>query len=149
MNTLESTTRAYNGGLRVLALDLGKKRIGMAVSDELGITAQGLETLQARNKRMDLSTIARIARERGAALILIGLPLNMNGTDGPQAVWTREYAAAIERETGLPVKLWDERLSSAQASRLLRDSDARVDPKSGVLDRMSAVILLQSYLDSQ
>ena len=132
----------------MLALDLGRKRIGIAVSDELGFTAQGLPTLQTRNKRTDLAELARIARERSVSLILVGYPLNMSGAVGPQAEWVKEYAAELEKYTGLTVKLWDERLTSAAASRLLRESNARPDRKSGTVDRMAAVILLQSYLDS-
>ena len=118
------------------------------MSDELGVTAQGLPTLDARNKREDLAAIARIVQERTISLILVGYPLNMSGAIGPQAEWVQEYAATLERHMGLPVKLWDERLTSAAASRLLRESNARPDRKSGTVDRMAAVILLQSYLDS-
>jgi len=92
--------------------------------------------------------LRRIACERSIGLIVVGHPLNMSGEAGPQAGWVQEYAAVLERETGLPVKLWDERLTSAAASRLLRESDARPDRKSGTVDRMAATILLQSYLDS-
>jgi len=134
--------------LRILALDLGKRRIGVAVSDELGVTAQGLPTLDCRNKLTDLAELARIAREKSASLILVGHPLNMSGEAGPQAAWVEDYAQALTRETGIPVKLWDERLTSAAASRLLRESNARPDRKSGTVDRMAATILLQSYLDS-
>ncbi len=129
-------------------MDLGKRRIGAAVSDELGVTAQGLETIQCRNKRADLASIANIVAQRGVALILVGHPLNMSGQAGAQAEWVEAYAQTLERELRLPVKLWDERLTSAEASRLLRESDAHPDRRSGTLDRMSAVILLQSYLDS-
>jgi putative Holliday junction resolvase len=129
-----------------LALDLGKKRIGMAISE--GGTALGLPTLNTRNKRADLAELIRVVRERSVELLLIGYPLNMNGEPGAQADWVRGYAALLEREMGLPVKLWDERLTSAEASRLLRDSDVRPDRKSGTVDRMAAVLLLQSYLDS-
>jgi putative holliday junction resolvase len=131
-----------------LALDLGKRRIGAAVSDGLGLTAQGLETIQCRNKRADMSAIARIVSERAISLILVGHPLNMSGQVGRQAEWVEAYAQTLERELKLPVKLWDERLTSAEASRLLRESDAHPDRKSGTVDRMAAVILLQSYLDS-
>ena len=120
----------------------------MAVSDELGFTAQGLPTLDTRNKRTDLAELARIAREREVSLILVGYPLNMSGAVGPQAEWVAEYAAVLEKHIGVPVKLWDERLTSAAASRLLRECNARPDRKSGTVDRMAAVILLQSYLDS-
>jgi putative Holliday junction resolvase len=149
MDNFESTTHPIiENELRILALDLGKRRIGVAVSDELGVTAQGLETIQCRNKRTDLGSIARIIAERGVSLILVGHPLNMSGQPGAQAEWVEAYAQTLEKEMHLPVKLWDERLTSAEASRLLRDSDAHPDRKTGTLDRMSAVILLQSYLDS-
>ncbi len=110
--------------------------------------ALGLPTLDTRNKRADLAELARVARERTIELILVGYPLNMNGEPGAQAEWVKEYAAMLEREIGLPVKLWDERLTSAAATRLLRESNARPDRKSGTVDRMAATILLQSYLDS-
>lgn len=134
--------------MQILALDLGKRRIGVAVSDGLGVTAQGLDTIQCRNKRSDLGAIARIIAERGISLILVGHPLNMSGQAGAQAEWVEAYAQTLEHELKLPVKLWDERLTSAEASRLLRESDAHPDRKSGTVDRMAAVILLQSYLDS-
>jgi putative Holliday junction resolvase len=133
---------------RILALDLGKRRIGVAVSDELGITAQGLDTIHCKNKRTDMAAIAHVAFEKGAREILIGNPLNMSGEAGAQAEWVREYADQIASFTGLAVKLWDERLTSAEASRMLREGGISVDRKSGTVDRMSAVLLLQSYLDS-
>jgi putative Holliday junction resolvase len=134
--------------MRILALDLGKRRIGVAVSDELGITAQGIDTIQCRNRRTDLAAIARLAAERGAALILVGNPLNLSGEIGSQAEWVRDYAEQIAKCTGLEVKLWDERLTSAEASRLLREGGISVDRKAGIVDRMAAVLLLQSYMDS-
>lgn len=134
--------------MRILALDLGKRRIGVAVSDELGITAQGLETIHCTNKRTDLAAIARAIAEKGAGLLLIGNPLNMSGAPGAQAEWVAEMAGQIAQYTGVTVKLWDERLTSAEASRTLREGGISVDRKSGTLDRMAAVLLLQSYLDS-
>jgi putative Holliday junction resolvase len=135
--------------MRVLALDLGKRRIGVAVSDELGFTAQGMQTLQCVNKRADLAAIAKIAREKAVGLVLIGNPLNMSGEIGAQAEWVHEYAAKIAEYTGLEVKLWDERLTSAEANRSLREGGMSFDRKTGTVDRMAAVILLQSYLDSR
>jgi putative Holliday junction resolvase len=133
---------------RILALDLGKRRIGVAVSDELGITAQGMETIQCKNKRTDLAAIARVATEKGVQTILIGNPLNMSGESGAQADWVHEYADQIAKYTGVEVKLWDERLTSAEASRMLREGGISVDRKAGTVDRMAAILLLQSYLDS-
>jgi len=131
-----------------LALDLGKKRIGLAVSDPLGITAQGLPNLVRINKRTDLAALAGMAREREVGLFLLGNPMNMRGTEGRQSAWVREFAGALERTTGLPVKLWDERLTSVEAGRVLRSSGIGIEKRAAAVDRLSAVILLQSYLDS-
>src|SRR6516225_4163063 len=97
---------------RILALDLGKRRIGLAISDPLGITAQGLPTLQRRNKRTDLAALSAIVRETGVTQILAGNPLHMSGAAGRQSEWVQEFAGAIEKHTGIPVKLWDERLTT-------------------------------------
>jgi putative Holliday junction resolvase len=107
-----------------------------------------MDTLNCDNKRTDMAAIARIARDKGAGLVLIGNPLNMTGQVGAQAEWVHEYAARIAEYTGLEVKLWDERLTSAEANRFLREGGLSVDRKTGTVDRMAAVILLQSYLDS-
>jgi putative Holliday junction resolvase len=133
---------------RVLALDLGKKRIGLAISDGLGITAQGLATLHRRNKRTDLAALAALIKDRGVTQILMGNPLNMSGAEGRQSQWTQEFAGELEKHTGLPVKLWDERLTTAEASRVLRESGIGIEKRAAAVDRLSAVILLQSYLDS-
>jgi putative Holliday junction resolvase len=133
---------------RILALDLGKRRIGLAISDELGITAQGLPTLERRNKRVDLAVLAALARERGVTEILMGNPLHMSGTAGRQSQWAQEFAHALEKYTGIPVRLWDERLTTVEASRVLRQSGISIEKRAAAVDRLSAVILLQSYLDS-
>jgi putative Holliday junction resolvase len=133
---------------RILALDLGKRRIGLAVSDPLGITAQGLPNLERRNKRGDLDSLAQLAAEREVGLFLMGNPMNMRGDEGRQSGWVRDFAEALERRTGLPVKLWDERLTTVQASRVLRESGIGIEKRAAAVDRLSAVILLQSYLDS-
>ena len=133
---------------RILALDLGKKRIGLAISDPLGITAQGMPNLLRTNKRTDLDALGRLAREREVGLILLGNPINMRGTEGRQSGWVRDFAAGLEVRTGLPVKLWDERLTSVEAGRVLRASGISIEKRAAAVDRLSAVILLQSYLDS-
>jgi putative Holliday junction resolvase len=133
---------------RILALDLGKKRIGMAVSDPLGITAQGLPNLERTTKRADLAELAREVQERDIALILIGNPINMNGVEGRQSAWVREFADALTARAGRPVRLWDERLTTVEASRVLRASGISIQKRARAVDRLSAVILLQSYLDS-
>jgi putative Holliday junction resolvase len=133
---------------RILALDLGKKRIGLAISDPLGITAQGLPNLVRTRKREDLDALAGLVREREVGMILLGNPLNMRGSEGRQSEWVRDFAAALEQRTGLPVRLWDERLTSVEAGRVLRESGISIEKRAAAVDRLSAVILLQSYLDS-
>lgn len=133
---------------RILALDLGKKRIGIAISDPLGITAQGLPNLNRTNKRSDLAALGELAREREVGLFLMGNPINMRGTEGRQSGWVREFGSALEARTGLPVKFWDERLTSVEAGRVLRSSGISIEKRAAAVDRLSAVILLQSYLDS-
>ena len=133
---------------RILALDLGKKRIGLALSDELGITAQGLETLEREGRRDDIEKLRRLAAERGVASFLIGDPVHMSGEAGRQSEYTREFARDLEYKTGLPVKFWDERWTSREAERTLRGSGIAHGRRKPAIDRLSAVILLQSYLDS-
>ena len=133
---------------RILALDLGKKRIGLAISDPLGITAQGLPNLVRVRKRTDFALLEQIVRERQVGLILMGNPINMRGDEGRQSGWVREFAEALEKRTGLAVKLWDERLTSVEANRVLRSSGISIQKRAAAVDRLSAVILLQSYLDS-
>jgi putative Holliday junction resolvase len=133
---------------RILALDLGKKRIGLAISDPLGITAQGLPNLVRTNKRTDLAILQQMVEERGVGQILLGNPINMRGTEGRQSVWVHEFAEALHRQTGVSVKLWDERLTSVEAGRVLRSSGISIEKRAAAVDRLSAVILLQSYLDS-
>ena len=133
---------------RVLALDFGKKRIGLAISDGLGITAQGLDTLARINKRTDLAVLAQLIRERDVTQILMGNPLHMSGRESRQSEWAQEFARDLEKRTGVPVKMWDERLTTVEASRVLRASGIGIEKRAAAVDRLSAVILLQSYLDS-
>lgn len=133
---------------RILALDLGKRRIGLAVSDELGITAQGLETLHRTRVRDDLLKLTQLIRENNVSLILMGNPVNMSGQEGRQSEWARDFAARLEAASGVAVKLWDERLTTVEAMRVLHQSGMSQDKKAQAVDRLSAVILLESYLDS-
>ncbi len=133
---------------RILALDLGKRRIGLAVSDELGITAQGLETLQRTNIREDLAALAKLAVDRNVSLILMGHPLHMSGDESRQSRYTRDFAERLEGVTGLPTKFWDERMTSVEAGRVLRQSGISIEKRARAVDRLAAVILLESYLDS-
>jgi putative Holliday junction resolvase len=134
---------------RILALDLGKRRIGLALSDELGISAQGLDTLERTNIREDLARLAQLVVERDVALILIGNPLHMSGREGRQAEHAREFGARLKSVTGLPIEFWDERLTTVEAQRVLRESGISIEKRAKAVDRLAAVILLSSYLDSR
>jgi putative Holliday junction resolvase len=133
---------------RVLALDVGKRRIGLAISDPLGITAQGLDTLQRTNLRQDLASLGHLVKEYEVQLLLVGDPLHMSGRDSRQAEYTREFAAKLADRTGVPVKFWDERLTSVAAGRVLRESGISIEKRARAIDRLAAVLLLESYLDS-
>ena len=133
---------------RILALDLGKRRIGLALSDELGLTAQGLGTLERTNIREDLAELTRLAAERGVALILMGNPMHMSGSEGRQSAWVREFAERLGAHSGLAVRLWDERLTTVEAERVLRESGISREKRRRAVDRLAAVILLESYLAS-
>ena len=134
---------------RILALDLGSRRIGLAVSDALGVTAQGLETLERKNKRSDFDYLAALVQEYDVAEIVVGLPLHMSGSATAQSQRAQEFAAELEQKFKLPVHLWDERLTSAQANRLLRESEMSIRRRGQAVDRMAATLILQSYLESR
>jgi putative Holliday junction resolvase len=144
---LEYHKKPLNG--RILALDLGKKRIGLALSDPLGITAQGLPTLQRTTIREDLATLAALIEERDVTLILMGNPLHMSGHEGRQVAYTREFAERLGERTKVEVCFWDERLTSVEAGRVLRESGISIEKRAKAVDRLAAVILLGSYLDRE
>jgi putative Holliday junction resolvase len=133
----------------VLALDLGEARIGLAISDGLGITAQPLPVLRRTALAADLEALARIVAEREVQEIVIGLPLLLSGVEGTAAQAARAFAAALaERLPGVPLELWDERLTSAEAERVLVSADVSRRRRREVLDGLAATLLLQSYLDA-
>lgn len=139
---------------RLLALDLGKKRIGLAISDPLGVTAQGLSTYSRVNIRADLLAIHLKAKSLDASAILMGLPKTLKGEEARQAAWVREFGGRLEERSGLPVLYWDERFTSVEAERVLKlqrsgnsASKSRMSQK-GQVDRLAAVLLLQSFLDA-
>ncbi len=134
---------------RVLALDLGKKRIGLALSDELGVTAQGLETLERTNIREDLARLSEIASNKNVTLILIGNPIHMSGREGRQTEFARDFGRRLGAATGIAVEFWDERLTTVAAQRVLRESGISIQKRAKAVDRLAAVILLESYLDSR
>ncbi|HEY4904268.1 MAG TPA: Holliday junction resolvase RuvX [Candidatus Sulfotelmatobacter sp.] len=132
---------------RILGLDVGARRIGMAVSDPLGITAQGIETLQRKNKRTDLAALQSVIRKYGVIEIVVGLPLRMSGAEGIQSEKMQVFAEDLRKRCGLPVHLWDERLTSAEANRLLRETDISIEKRGKAVDRMAAVLILQGWME--
>ena len=134
---------------RILGMDVGARRIGLAVSDPLGITAQGIKTLQRRNKRTDFAQLEKVIRDYQVAEIVVGYPLRMSGAEGIQAEKMQLFAEDLRRRFRLPVHLWDERLSSAQANRLLRQTEMSIKRRGEVVDQMAAVLILQSWMDAR
>jgi putative Holliday junction resolvase len=134
---------------RILALDVGKKRIGLAVSDELAFTAQGIDTLHRTRIREDLERLRSIAVQWNVHTLLVGRPLHMSGDESRQSEYTREFAERLGEHLRLPVVYWDERLTSAEAERMLRTGGATLEQRKKAVDRLSAVLLLDSFLENQ
>lgn len=145
--------------MRVLGLDYGTKTVGVAVSDPLEITAQPLETIERKSAgklRQTLAKIEAIIEEYGAAgqqekieKIVLGYPKNMNNTEGDRCEATVSFKNDLERRTGLEVVLWDERLTTVEAERILMDSGVRRENRKTYIDKMAAAVILQNYLDSK
>jgi putative holliday junction resolvase len=134
---------------RILGLDVGSRRIGLAISDPLGITAQGLQTLQRRNKRHDFAALERLIRDYGVCEIVVGLPLRMSGAEGIQSEKMQGFAEELRKRFQLPVHLWDERLTSAEANRLLRETELSIEKRAKAVDRMAAILILQGWMESR
>ena len=134
---------------RILGLDVGDRRIGVAVSDELGITAQPVLTLIRKNRRQDLRSLARLVRKYGSVQVVVGNPLYMSGDLSPQAIKAQAVAQDLEREAGVEVRLWDERLSTSEAHRHLDAAGRQPADRRAVIDQVAAVLILQSFLDSR
>jgi putative Holliday junction resolvase len=132
---------------RLLGLDVGSKTIGMAVSDPLGITAQGLETMRRKNKRHDFGRLESVIRDYQVAEIVVGYPLRMSGLEGIQSGKMQLFAEELRRRFRLPVHLWDERLTSVEANRLLRESEMSIKRRGEVVDRLAAVLILQGFME--
>jgi putative holliday junction resolvase len=134
---------------RVLGLDVGARRIGVAVSDALGITAQGLETLHRKNKKHDFAHLYRVIRDYEVKEIVVGLPLRLSGAEGAQAEKIQLFAEDLRKRFKLPVHLWDERLTSAEANRVLRETDLSIEKRGQAVDRMAAMLILQGWMESR
>ena len=134
---------------RILGLDVGTKTIGIAISDPLGITAQGLPTIRRQNKRLDFEQLAKVIGEFQIAEIVVGYPLRLSGAEGTQSQKMQLFAEDLRRRYGLPVHLWDERLTSSQANRILRDAELSIKKRGEAVDRMAAVLILQSWMEAR
>jgi putative Holliday junction resolvase len=143
-NQTEQTRTPY---IRILALDVGEKRIGLAVSDPLGITAQGLGVLSRQNRETDQARLLEVAREYQVQEILVGLPRHLDGRPGQQADAILELARTLGDALGVPVTTWDERLTTVEAERVLIQADLSRRRRRRVVDQVAAVLILQSYLE--
>lgn len=138
--------------MRIMGLDFGSKTVGVAVSDALQVTAQGVETIPRKSPGKLRQTLARIEElivEYQVGTIVLGFPKNMNNTEGERCTKTLEFKEMLERRNGLPVLLWDERLTTVAAERTLMESGVRREARKGYVDKIAAVLILQGYLDSQ
>ena len=135
--------------MRILAVDLGEKRVGLAVSDPLGYTAQGVPTLQVHGKKDLLKGLAVICKEYGVEEIILGLPVNMDGSHGPKAKQAMELAPELEAELHVRVRTWDERLTSREAGRLMIKEGLSRHKQRMNSDRLAATLILQNYLESK
>ena len=136
---------------RSMGLDYGSKTVGVAISDELGITAQGVETITRSEEgklRRTLARIAELSQEYRINRIILGYPKNMDNSAGARVKKTEEFADMVRRRTGLPVVFWDERLTTVSAERVLMESGVRREKRKAVIDKIAAVLILQNYLDS-
>jgi putative Holliday junction resolvase len=131
-----------------MALDVGDRRIGVAISDALGLTAQPILTLTRTNQRNDIRSLARLARRYTCSALIVGNPLYMSGDLSPQAIKAQAFARLVHQETELPIYLWDERLTTTEAHRHLHAAGLPGSDHRAVIDQVAAVLILQSFLDS-
>ena len=135
--------------MRVLGLDVGSKTIGVAVSDELSLTAQGLTTLKRKVLKQDVKQLLKVIEENGVEKVVVGLPKNMNGSLGPSAEMVISLIGELKKFVDLPVVTWDERLSTVAAQRVLLEADMSRKKRKRVVDKVAAILILQGYLDNQ
>ena len=134
---------------KILAVDWGRAKLGLAVSDDLGITAQGLSSLPRVSESKDIDAIGAYIRNLGIEAVVVGLPKNMDGTLGPSAEAAQAFAGALRARLDIPVHLWDERLTSLAAERTLVGAGIRRRERRGMRDKMAAIMILQGFLDRQ
>lgn len=134
---------------RAMGLDIGDKTVGLALSDALGITAQGLTTLVRKNTQADIEALVSLCQEHGVEVLVAGLPLNMDGSEGPRAELSRRFGDKLSKATGVPVEYWDERLTTMEAERVLLEADLSRKKRKKVIDKLAAQVILQSWMDAQ
>jgi putative Holliday junction resolvase len=134
---------------RILALDVGSRTLGLAVSDPLGITAQGLPTIRRKNRRADFAQLDNFVKKYDVKEFVVGYPLRLSGATGTQSEKMAAFAEQLRERYERPVHLWDERLTTAEAQRVLRESEMSVKRRSEVVDQLAAVLILQSFLQSR
>ena len=132
--------------MRIAALDVGDARIGVAVCDELGLTTRGIGVVRRQGGVRDLDAISRLLAPFTPEQVVVGLPLNMDGTEGPQAAKTRRFAARFAEHTGLAIRLWDERLTTVEAEEVMRETGVKRKRRRALVDQMAAAGILRSYL---
>nr|WP_295969593.1 Holliday junction resolvase RuvX [uncultured Bacillus sp.] len=137
--------------MRTMGLDVGSKTVGVAISDALGWTAQGLKTIEINEEaeQFGFEQIGSLIEEYEVTKVVVGLPKNMNGTIGPRCEASQFYAEELRKKFGIPVVLWDERLTTVAAERVLLEADVSRKKRKKVIDKMAAAMILQGYLDSQ
>lgn len=134
--------------MRIICLDIGNKTIGVAVSDPLGFTAQGITTIHRKNIKEDINNIIDLCNNYNAEKILSGFPKNMNGTVGPQAEKVIAFCDKLKKHIDIPIEYWDERLTTVSANRAMLEADLSRKKRKQIVDKLAAVFILQSYLDS-
>lgn len=144
MSSAPTSSSADSSSGRILAIDYGQKRIGLAISDEMGLTAQPLRTLARTNRRNDIRRLREIARQHGVRLIVVGHPVHLDGTESEMAAEAARFAARLRKELGLPVELADERLSSWEAQQVLTETGKK--RSSNAVDDVAAAVILRDYL---
>jgi putative Holliday junction resolvase len=132
-----------------MGLDVGSRTFGVAISDPLGLTAQGLPTIRRQNKRLDFAQLQSRIQQYEVAEIVVGYPIRMSGMGGTQSEKMEIFAEELYKKFKLPVHLWDERLTSAEANRVLRDSEMSIKRRGEVVDRLAAVLILQGWMDAR
>ncbi|MFH1189969.1 MAG: Holliday junction resolvase RuvX [Candidatus Omnitrophota bacterium] len=135
--------------MRILGIDFGTKRIGIALSDELFITAQGADTIRRTALEADLEAISKIVKENGVIEIIVGLPISMDGTHSRKTEEVLEFVGALEKAVDVPVKTWDERLTTVQADRAMMEAGLNGFKRRRLADKVASGFILQSYLDSR